>query len=99
MVFAAPVATRPEAADPPDLGNFPNLDDDGGSTGLAALSLRRRAAPSHHVPFPTVRRVRLSPPSTWVMYEDGALPPLTAGDIFALERLKAAGMNQLSKGT
>lgn len=39
-----------------------------------------------------------SPPA-WVMHEGRALPPLAAGDIFALERLKAAGMNQLSKGT
>ena len=35
--------------------------------------------------------------SASVMYEARALPPLTAGDIFALERLKAAGKNQLRK--
>ncbi|KAK7889920.1 hypothetical protein WMY93_025480 [Mugilogobius chulae] len=30
---------------------------------------------------------------------DTVFPLLTTGDIFALERLKAAGVNQLSKGT
>lgn len=44
-------------------------------------------------------RVALSPLTLHQWCIRTVLPPLTVGDIFALERLKAAGVNQLSKGT